>query len=57
MTPVIKLALTTFTCSFACIFILFCFWMGGLWAMLGLSLSVNAVLLWILHENKGAKLP
>lgn len=54
MTPIIKLALTTFACSFAGIFILFCFWMGGLWAMLGLSLVGNAILGWIVYENKGA---
>lgn len=52
MTPLIKLALTTFSCSFATIFILFCFWMGGLWSMLGLSLVGNAALGWIVYDNK-----
>lgn len=45
------------TCTFAAIFILFCFWMGGLWAMLGLSLSANAAFIWILFENKGVTIP
>lgn len=53
MTPIIKLAIATFACSFAVIFILFCFWMGGIWAMLGLSLTVNAALGWIILDNRG----
>lgn len=52
MTPLIKLSLTTFCCSFAAIFILFCFWMGGLWAMLGLSLTGNAAAAWIILKNR-----
>ena len=57
MTPIVKLSLITAGWTFFGMFILFCFWMGGLWAMLGLSLSANAVFGWIIHENKGGILP
>ena len=57
MTPIVKLSLITVGWTFFGMFILFCFWMGGLWAMLGLSLSVNAVFGWIIHENKGGIIP
>lgn len=42
MNPTLKLSLITAGWTFFGMFILFCFLMGGLWAMLGLSLVLNA---------------